>query len=435
MAESMAAERLIEIIRQIVKSMRSDFAYSSSKGIVRDREQVYRAFYKVSPISSYQDKPIIFTDAGFHSLEADVSSLIVVNVGAQIRRENGVLQSLSDILDYPPYETYFMYGRLVQENGSPLFFLQILPLDECPLLLNEGKAAEASREITEMLNRGYRGGIDIERSTKLFRKFVKYTEGLLELAYALKLAEQVRVNTVSVVDGTLARWFGVKTIKFLGLEGLDILIALTGLSREDLISRLSNICGLVKTTKFTSVARARWLFKNTTKSPSGLYTYIDEGSVEKAAELLSDIRRKYGEKSAHETISIFNRVIHAKSGIYSTRFPLTTDGTLIMHLELHSNNPVIEYDQTNKEIRTYPKTANELMKRINEFTSNITAYRTPEEGLPPHGFMEVDRLVRIPNKLFFAIEELFRHTIREETGEMGHPLEYLFDVTRKMRLR
>lgn len=434
MAESPTTYRLIKVIEQLVRTMKNDFIYSGSRNIVKDRQEIYKTFYKVSPILGYQDRPVIFVDAGFHSLETDVSSLMIVNIGAYIRREGGELLSVSDVLECPPHETYFVYGRLIEENGAPSFSVQIIPLDEYPLLLSEEKASNASQKITSLLNKGFKKDISTERSIKLFKKFVKYIEGLLELAYAIRLAQHIKTNSVSVVDGTLARWFGVKAVKFVGFEGLDVLQLFTALDREMLISMLINVCGLVKTTKFTGIARARWLFKGQVKSPSGLYAYTDEDSVNRLPGQLNELRRKYGENCVYEMISLFNRVIHAKSGIYSARFPLTTDGTLIMHLELHLSSPIVEYDRASEDIKVNPKVASELEKRVKTYVNNIAAYRTPGEGLPPHGFMEVDRLVRIPTKLFHTLEELFRHAIREETGEIGHPLEYLFGLTRRMRL-
>lgn len=429
-------ERLLRVVQRVVRAMRHDYIASRESGIVKDREEVYKAYYKVKFFASTaQKKPVVFVDAGYHVSESDVASLIFVNIGGCVRDEEGKLRFTGDIGDYPNTESYFIYGRWLETAGEPQYSIQIVPVEEFGLLLSEEKALSISEELTELINRGFSKTLPRERAIRLFKRLVKYIESLLELAYTLKFAKRVGVNSVNVVDGTLARWFGVRQVRFFGFEGLDILKALTRYTKEQLLDVLTNTYGLVKTTKFTTVARARWLFKSSISNPLGLYALTNADSAKRAAQLIDDkIKKKYGENIAQETTLLFNRKVHPKTGVWAVRFPLTTDGTTVLHLEAHSLKPIIWYDENSKSIVTDPQTADGLSNLITDIVEEIMAYRTNSHGLPPHGFMEIDERVRIPRNFYHQLEDMFVQVIREETGEEGHPLEHLFGAFRRVRL-
>lgn len=429
-------ERLLKVIRRVVKAMRQDYLDSRESGIVKDREDVYEAYYKVMPLTlTSQKRPVVFVDAGYHVLETDVSSLIFVNIGGCVRDEDGKLKNAGDIGDYPNTESYFIYGRWLEKSGEPHYSVQLVPVEEYGLLLNEEKALRVSSELTELVNKGFSKTLPRERAIKLFKRLVKYVESLLEVAYTIKLSKNVGSSNISVVDGTLVRWFGVKQVKFFGFNGLDILGVITHRSREQLVDALTKVYGLVKTTKFTTIARARWLFKNNLSNPLGLFALTNGELAEKAAQLIDErIKKKYGEEAARETTLLFNRKAHPKSGIWAARFPLTTDNVIVLHLEAHSTEPIIEYGEKSRVVKVHPQVADELGKRVVDVIEDIMAYRTNSLGLPPHGFMEIDEKVRIPHSFYHKLEDIFVQVVREETGEMGHPLEYMFSAARKIRL-
>ncbi|MEM0469389.1 MAG: hypothetical protein QXJ26_01090 [Desulfurococcaceae archaeon] len=429
-------ERLLSVIRHVVKAMRQDYVASRESSIVRDREEVYKAYYKVTPLTpTTQERPVIFVDAGYHVAESDVASLIFVNIGGCVRDEEGKLRFAGDIGDYPNTESYFIYGRWLEVAGEPKYSVRVIPVEESALLFNEEKALNTSEELTELVNKGFSRALSRERAIKLFKRLVKYIESLLEVAYTVKLAKRVGVNSINVVDGTLARWFGVRQVKFFGFEGLDILKVLTWCTKEQLLDTLTRIYGLVKTTKFTTVARARWLFRSSISSPLGLYTSTGADLAKKAARLIDEgIKKKYGEDLAQETTLLFNRKVHPKTGIWAVRFPLTTDGTVVLHLEAHSLKPVIWYDESSRSIVADPRTADELGILVAGIVEEIMAYRTNSHGLLPHGFMEIDERVRIPLSFYHRLEDIFVQVIREETGEEGHPLEHLFGAFKRIRL-
>jgi len=54
---------------------------SRRSGIISDRERVYKEYYDVKPIDQHeQSRPVIFADAGFHTLETDVIVLQLVKL-------------------------------------------------------------------------------------------------------------------------------------------------------------------------------------------------------------------------------------------------------------------------------------------------------------------------------------------------------------------
>lgn len=437
MTESTREEyrRLLNVIRKIIKTMRSDFASSSENEIVRDRETVYRSFYKVSPIEIVeQDKPITFVDGGFYIAETDVSTLIFMNIGGLVRDEDGRLRNPADLTDHSIVDSFFLYGRWLDKGTGIEYSVRIFPLEEEELLLSESLAEKVSSEITIMVNNGIRERNKL-KAIKLFKRLVKYMEGLMEVAYAIKLARYLATDAIIVVDGTLVRWFGVEQIKSFGFEGLDILQVLTRISREHLLRSLLGVYGFVKTTKLTSIARARWLFKNSVLNPTGLYAYTDSESVENAALLINQvIRKKYGDEAAREMTRLFIRIVHPLSGVWVARFPVSTNGSTILHFETHLDKPLLEYSYDLKITKSNPELADKLKDRLKYVIENIMAVRTASMSKLPYGFMETDQYVRIPLNVYYRLEDLFVNIIRNETGEEGHPLEHLFGATRRMRL-
>ncbi|MEM4528157.1 MAG: hypothetical protein QXS23_03085 [Desulfurococcaceae archaeon] len=427
------SSKILEIIREVAIKMREDFVKSRESELIRLRSEAYRAFYKVSPlVPREQEAPIVFVDAGFNNVETDVSVLYIINIGGCVRDEEGRVRYVHEICDMPPYETYFVYGRWVQGGKGSEFVIRFIPVDENPVLIRPESAPKISEEITAMLNK-QTSGSDLKLMSN-FKKFVNYVEGLMEIAYGIKLKRFLLKKPICVIDGTLIRWFSVKrSLKSFKFDGLNVLEKITGIDRDVLINELNDVMGLTKTTKFTSFARAREIFYgNVERGDLGLYSYVDEESVEKASSVIEDIRIKYGVDMAMDTINLFNKLIFPRNDIWGTRFPITTSENTVFHLEKYIQRPLINIERGMVVFNS--KLASELGKTIPRVSQEIFLYRTPVIGQLPHGFMEVDEMVRLKNETFRDISESFVQVIREITGTIGHPLEYMFMSTQRMRI-
>lgn len=436
----MVAHRFSEVIKRVVEELYRDYSESRRSPVTRLREELYRAYYEVKPIiGGHQRSPIIFVDAGFKAFETDVAMLILVNVGARVRDEEGGLHRVSELTDHPPIETYIVYGRVVDREDRPFFKFRVYPVDEAPLLLPEERSLEVSREVEGMINerlamRSPAKSESRERAVKLFKKLVKYFEGILEIAYALKVGEHLARRSIKVVDGTLVRWFGLRQLSVFRFEGLDIMSMLLGVAKDKVARELLGVYGLVKTTRFTSIARARSVFRAHSPQLMGLYTSVSPESARRASEVLNNAlaSKLVGVDGVEDAIGVLTRVAHPYSGIWVARFPVTTDNVNVLYLEVHTTGPVLALSSV--RVIFDPGIASELGARVDEVVESVMAYRTPLEGSPPHGFMEVDRDVRLGGLQSLKIEGAIVSMIREVTGESGHPLELVFSSARRMRI-
>jgi len=429
-------ERLLRVIERVVKELRDDYISSRRSGIIGDRERVYREYYDVKPVVPHkQSRLVIFVDAGFHILETDVIVLQLVNVGGAVRGGDGRLLYPPQLGDYDVTEPLVLYGRWTSEEGEESFKIRIVPITDKGLLFTDERAEKASEAITKIINERSKLAISTVKRLRLYRRLVRYLEQLIEIAYALKLQDLVGKHSLVFVDGTLARWFSVKHgLKFFDFDGFDLLEVLTGGSGDQLRERLMGVYGLVKQTKITSIARARWLFSSSVSNPLGLYASTNPERADRASHIINnEVRKKYGEEAGEELVKLFNRVIHPKHEIWAARFPLTTDGTSILHLEMHLERPIISY-KVGYGALPNGDSAKRASEEIPLIVEDLLACRTSINWKPPFGFMEVDEKVRISTRLLHRIEDLFISIIRRETGVVGHPLEYLFDLTRKLRL-
>jgi len=436
--------RLYDVVRKLAEEMYSDYDVSKRSKIVKLLEELYSKYYVVELIrEGRQELPVVFVDAGFRVFETDVTILIAVNIGARIRDEDGVLRRVSELSDFPPIETYFIYGRIVEEESKPEFKLRIFPVDESPLLLPQEVAEKISEDITNIVNTR----LDIqpkdkagawlkkrEEHARRFKRLVKYIEGLLEIAYTMKTGDLVARRSVKVVDGTLIRWFGLKQLKMFKFEGLDILSAFLNVDKAEVARKIEEVYGLVKTTKFTSIARARAIFRRYGFSSLGLYANVTEESAKATTEELSKmlLEGAIDKSTAEDALTTLIRIAHPYTGIQVARFPVTADNVNILYLEVHHDKPVL--DITNNEVRCDLVSARELQSKVEEAVNNILVYRSAIEGSPPHGFMEVDRDVRLGGVMARKIENMIVHSIREVTRELGHPLELVFSSAWRMRI-
>ncbi|MEM4718291.1 MAG: hypothetical protein QXE81_06005, partial [Desulfurococcaceae archaeon] len=171
-----------------------------------------------------------------------------------------------------------------------------------------------------------------------------------------------------------------------------------------------------------------------TPGVTGLYANTSTERVENASGLINErIWKTYGEDAAIDIIYLFNRPTFPLSKIWVSRFPITTNGDIIFHLDVYSNGPLIDW-KTGFGAVLYHSAITEVTQRVDDVIGDIMAHRSNIYGFPPFGFMEIDSKVRISFNKLGKLEDLFISAIRKETGEIGHPLEYIFERTRKLRL-
>ena len=435
MESSDPLKRILGVVERVAGELRGDYVSSRRSGIISERERVYKEYYDVKPVEQReQSRPVIFADAGFHTYETDVIVLQLVNLGGVARSDEGRLAYPPRLGDYDLTEPLVLYGSWLGEDRG--FKVRIFPFTEYGLLFTDERAEKVSEAITKIINERSTLPVPTAKRLWFYRRLVEYLEKLIEIAYALRLQDLVGKHSLVFIDGTLARWFSVRYgFEFLDFDGLDILEVLTGISCDQLKRRLMSVYGLVKRSKITSAARARWLFSSSITNPLGLYTTTDPEHAERASHLINDeARGKYGEMAGKGLVKLFNRIIHPKHDVWAARFPLTTDGISILHLEMHLEKPIISYEGG---VGACPirESAERASGEIPLVVEDLLAWRTAIKWIPPFGFMEVDEKVRISRSLLYKLEDLFISVIRRETGVDGHPLEYLFDLTRKLRLR
>ena len=166
--------RLINIVEETVKMLREDYIASRRAGIISEREEVYKRYYRVEPNTvSSQDKPIIFVDAGFHLIETDVASLLIMSLGGVVRDPEGRLLYPPSIGDYEFPETLLIYGRFIEEESGPGFSVKIIPFTTENILFRGGNASVVSSELNKLISEKSRLRITSPRDLKLFKKFIK----------------------------------------------------------------------------------------------------------------------------------------------------------------------------------------------------------------------------------------------------------------------
>lgn len=433
----MIDERLRAVLDELAGDMYSDYVKSSESRVIRARDELYEKYYVVKPFNKRrQTRPVVFVDGGFVSFETDVSILIVAVVGAEVRDVDGELKAISEVTDYPPVNEYFIYGRVIPGDGVD-YKLKIYPVDEYSAVIDDSNKDEVSAAITGLINEKAARGAG-PRGAILLKKLVKYVEGLLEVAYALKVSSAIAVDPVIVVDGTLARWFSVERSRFFGFDGLDLLAAMTRLDKPVLREKLRDVYGLVKSAKFTAIARARRLidkYSSVKGTMAGHYTTITPTSAELATEYLNKLMSdgSLTASAAAEAVGTLNRVIHPYNGVYSARFPLTGDGKGILHFEIHIDRPIIRID--NGRAVCDVDAAAEASTRAEAALNEIMTYRTAIYGYPPFGFPEVDEAVRVPRNVADTIEMDILSALLRKTKKGGHVLEMAFPSVRRIYYR
>ncbi len=420
MERSDPLSRLLSIFADVYMEVKSDILATREDPLTGLFNEVYGSFYRAETLEEGWEAPVGFVDAGFRSYAFDVMSLSYVQVGGLIRTEDGRLEPLRSFVgETPVMDTYIIYvtRRRVAGGEGPhyVFRAGIKTPDERTLLFGSRRdVEEASRRVSDTLSRLH---LDVSyRSQKQFRKITEYLEGLLELAYAIRLYEYAsREAGVEYVclDGTLLRWFSIRG-RGVRADGLDILAAMLGVNPAEALGKLSRIVGLSKKTNLLSVMRARSVLRG-----RNMYANVSLAGAEKAAATLRWVVRegyKYNgeplEKSLVDQITmVINRPVFPAHGVWVARFPLTMDGENVMVLDLYRPGPILEANgELDREL------ARRTIEDVRRTANTLYAYREPLEGEPPLGFMKVDEMVRLRTGESRVIETLLLEAARR-TGD------------------
>lgn len=432
----MSQERLVEILSEVINDLKHDYLSSRNDELVRVRDQVLKSYYEVRSMST-PSKPLIvgFVDAGFHIYKTDISYIIPIRIGALLRDAEGRLLTVNEVLSKPSAENVVLYSSRRPSGGKYEFRVKVRSANSNSLLFERpGDDLVASQEINRFIREFVRPSR--KKEPAFFTKFTKYVEGLIELAYAVKLAHKAREVGLEpryvVLDGTLIKWFAVEKAGSDRVDGLNIVSALAGIDVETVKNTLWGVVGLSKTTKFTNVARSYRLFQNLKRASRSLYTTPNVSEGEMVCRILSEqLLAPEKRNIAKEIVRVVNRVVYYRNNVYVARFPLTPDSKNVFVLDIHVSEPLLSVRDT---VKFNVDVATNVRRVLDEVVNELFRTRSKLVGEPPYGYMEVDRVVRFSraeSKLFEdTLIGLVRGSLEDELADV---LVQVFSPTTRMR--
>jgi len=411
---------LVKVVSDILSSIAQSVIDVSKDHLTALIDEAYKTYYRVNRFSNPKYSIIAFTDAGVYPLDFDVASLLYIQIGSLIRVGSS-LKSIHYIPqfrdgNYPPIERILLSvtrrRRIEGDREVYVFDVEVRTPERKSILFGDYEGAiSASRRITRTLDYI---GLRVEyKSSSMYWKLTKYIEGLIELAYSIRILQYSNDVSRVVVDGTLVRWLrpGRGRVSFEGRgDGVDILAAIldesVGVVKKYL---LNSITGLSKTTSFTTISRSMSIFRNHIEPGKKLYEYyttVNTQNLNNLSRLLlmAEINGFEGSpRISHEVvvsiIKKFNTCVYPSHGIWVARFPITMDGSHIMVLDVYTDKPIVSYD-----IKANTGIAQEVNKRVTESVSEIFYAKSPIPGRPPTGLMELDEQVRVTSEVRRDIE-------------------------------
>lgn len=435
------AETLFSTITSLVEDLREDYIASREDIYVKVRREVFKNYYLVKRIQELQSATIGFVDAGFKKYKLDVSMIMPIHLGGVIRDLEGNILTLNNLLEEPPTDMLLLYASRRRHRGGYRFKFRLKSLHKRTFLLgDEAEAEEANKRLNEILELS---GLTLSKKTpKIFVKLTRYIEGLIELAYAIKLLMKLEdkgydINYI-VLDGTLVKWFSIRRAeKPQRIDGLDIVAAILGEKIDDIKPYLSRIIGLSKTTSFTRLVRSHELFYCKLVDPGvprdNLYSLIDVDGVKHASRLLTDFLSEHAAKDfVLETIHILNRPVYFYHGIYVSRFPLTMDGMNVFTIDVYLEKPIIDL-KGEKAVISGDQWIASVNSNIMYIVQSLFSQRTRIYAEPPRGFMEVDNLVRFRPELQALFEQALLAALSQADDLTARILRQVFTSTMHMR--
>ncbi len=432
--------KLIDVLEEVIEDLMTDYLNSRNDESVRIKNEVFNTYYEVKEIG-LPDKPSVvgFVDAGFKPYKTDVSMIIPLRLGALLRMEDGRLLSVKEALNRPSTEGLVLYSSRRAAGEGFEFRVKVRSSSGDSLLFERpGDDAVASQELSRFVREFISSSL--KERPGFFTRFTLYIEGLIELAYAVRLLEGVKREAgidpkCVVLDGTLIKWFAVKRGSAGAIDGINVLSVLTGLEPSSIKDLLWKVVGLSKTSKFTSIARSYSLFRKAgleARGSRGLYTLPDVEGGDRVcgllSELLTDSRKRI---HVEETVKILNRIVYDRNGVYVARFPLTPDRRNVFMLDVHTPEALVSVgDGVKLNINAF----NQVRQLLEGVVSELFRSRSKIVGEPPCGYMEVDRLVRFGGEESRSFEKLLISLVSSElSGELSEVLTQVFSSTTRMR--
>lgn len=432
----MSRSRLTDILSEVVDDLKQDYLSSKSDELVRLRDQVLGSFYEVKSIATPSESLAVgFVDAGFHPYKTDVSFIVPMKIGALLRDYDGRILTVNEVLSKPSVESMVLYSSRRPSGETYEFRVKVRSASDNSLLFEKrGDDLIASQEINRFVREFIRPSL--KKEPAFFTRFTKYIEGLIELAYAVKLLYSIRGAGLKLryvaLDGTLIKWFAVERASSGQVDGLNIASALSGLDVDTVKNLLWSVVGLSKTTKFTNLARSYGLFHSSIGASNGLYTTPSLGKGEIVCRILTEqLSMPKRRDLAKEIVRMVNRVVYDKNGVYVSRFPLTTDSKNVFVLDLHVPEPILSVSDT---VKYNAHVAAHVRRVLDEVVNELFRIRSKLVGEPPYGSMEVDRLVRFGKEESAAFEDTLISLARSSLeDELASALVQAFSPTTRMR--
>ena len=445
----LSRDDIIRVLDTLVEDLKQDFIETRKDKYISLRREIYNHYYSVNPITNIVSNPIAFVDGGFKPYQLDVSIIIPLQIGAYVRistEKKGILKTVKEVLDIPVTDSILLYSSRRRKGNKYIFRVRIKSFQKIGLLFDKDNPDdEVSRKINDLLSEF--SGLNESKSPKFFVRLTKYIEGLLELAYAIKLLMKIDEENpldqpvpYAVLDGTLIKWFSVKTQKKIkGIDGLDILAAILNTEIDKIQKYLYRVVGLSKTTKFTNVIRSQALFLSKIEEnedeqfPYGAYTMVNTNALNAICDKLNSFLDKYAATDfVLETLKLFNRIVYNLHNIYVARFPITTDFRNVFMMDIHIDKPIIWLNEKNK-VEVNIEQARNVNPYISYIVNTLCYYRTPVPGEPPHGYMEIDGLVRLTESIRSLFENALISILRKYDDLTSRILEQVFSPTTRMR--
>ncbi len=437
------AKALFSAITSLINELREDYIASREDEYVKIRREVFKNYYLVKRIQNLQPATIGFVDAGFKKYKLDVSIIMPIHLGGVVKDIEGNILTLNNLLKEPPTDMLLLYASRRRHEGGYEFKFRLKILQKRSFLLeDEVGAEEANKRLKEILEAS---GLTVSKKTpKIFTKLTQYIEGLVELAYAIKLLMKLEEKGYSinytVIDGTLVKWFSIRRAErpqTQKIDGLDIVAAILGEKIGTIKSYLRRVIGLSKTTSFTRLIRSHEIFYYKLVDPSAsrdnLYSLIDIDGVKRVGKLLTDFLSKHPVKDfVLETIHILNRPVYFYHGIHVSRFPLTMDGMNVFTIDIYLEKPIIDL-RGDKVVVSEDQWINSVNSYIMYIVHSLFSQRARIYAEPPRGFMEVDNLVRFRPELQALFEQALLAALGQADDLTARILKQAFTSTIHMR--
>ena len=438
---------LIDNLGDLLNKISSQISEVSEDPITELMRTAFKNYYKVRALERVVGSEIGFVDAGIYPLDLSVATLMYIQLGGLIRDCSGnlkLINSVSGLEKLPPVEKIILSvtKRRKMVNGTIRYFFEVeikSPEKNSLLFESPNDARRVSKRITEMLEVL---GLTIDlKKPRLYRKLSKYIEGLIELAYGIKLLKEAGPDKV-VIDGTLVRWLRPRKLrKDYKIDGINILAVLTGLRESEVIREcLEGVYGISKTTAFPTVSRAMNLFSEPIKrGKHELYTIVDDGKINYLKMGLDEAEKRFSKEVVEDVIKKFCLRVFPQNNIWVLRFPITMDGNHVMVLDVYSEKPTIYYSKEGhgeRILRIYPEIIAKVNSKVEEGVLKIFYVKSPLMGRPPMGLMEVDEHVRISGELRKTIMAYMQIAALKYAGKNPSMLKTLLQIIGgSMRLR